>query len=175
MRWTANRVRAIAMAPLAAALLLAGGELPAQQEVQRLTVLTDEEPIRGQPSFFSNLVVRVPRGTAVDILGEQRGWAQVRVPGGATGWMHRSALTERQYEIRSTGRTTASAGTSPDEITLAAKGFNPDVERADRASATDANYDAVDRLEAWGVTAVDTETVQAFMQEGQLSSREDGP
>ncbi len=163
---------------LGAAVLLgviAAGVLRAQPEAGTHTVLTARASLRAGPTFGARLAGTVVRGARVTRIEERGGWLRVRAEDGTEGWLHRSAVTAQRYEVRTEGRRDPGTGATVDEVALAAKGFSPEIERADRSSAQDADYNAVDRIEAWVALAVSDEEVQAFMREGELAPRETEP
>jgi len=57
------------------------------------------------------------------------------------------------------------SGASEDELTLAGKGFNAQVEKEYRQRNSDLDYRAIDRMEGLTVTSAE---VQRFLREGNL-------
>lgn len=136
----------------------------------KMNVQVQSGQIRATPSFLGKVVVLVPYGTAVDVLQQKGDWSQVRNAQGQTGWMHKSALTTKRITL-SAGSTTAKAGASSDELALAGKGFNSDVEREYKAKNKNLNFAAVDRMEKIKVPATE---MQVFLQAGAVTPAEGG-
>ncbi len=90
--------------------------------------------MRGTPSFLGQVVTGVSYGQSVEKLGAQGPWVQVRTAEGKAGWMHESALTAKRIAA-GTGGASARSGASGDELALAGKGFNADVEAQFKAVA----------------------------------------
>ena len=130
-----------------ALLLLAGLGLA---ESMRVQVQTGQ--VRGTPSFLGPVVASVPYGQPVEVLAVQEPWRQVRTAEGKTGWMHASALTAKRIAAQGSG-SAVSAGASGDELALAGKGFNADVEAKFKAEHADIDFSWVDKMSKMSATA----------------------
>jgi hypothetical protein len=82
---------------------------------------------------------------------------------GKTGWLHESALSKKPIALRA-GTTDAATGASSDEVALAGKGFNEQVEAKLRKEGT-LDYTWVDRMSAF---KVDANEISQFLKEGHL-------
>ena len=102
--------------------------------------------VRSNPSYLSKVVGSLAYGERVSNLGEQKDWLKVKSSKGLTGWIHVSAVTEKQIVLTS-GKSRAGLKASDEELILAGKGFNSDVERKYRASNPKAAYSWVDKAE----------------------------
>jgi hypothetical protein len=78
------------------------------------------------------------------------------------GWVHGSAVEEPSFSL--TARRTAGTGTTADEVALAGKGFNEQVEQQYRQT-TDLDYTWVDRMAAMKVSEAEMEQ---FLKQGKL-------
>lgn len=136
----------------------------------KMNVQVQNGQIRATPSFLGKVVVMVPYGAVVDVLQQKGDWSQVRNAQGQTGWMHKSALTTKRI-VLSAGSTTAKSGASSDELALAGKGFNSDVEREYKAKNANLNFAAVDRMEKIKIPATE---MQTFLQAGAITPAEGG-
>lgn len=136
----------------------------------RMNVQVQSGQIRSTPTYFGNVVATLVYGAAVDVLQTKGDWLQVKAPQGQVGWMHKSALTTKKVAM-SSGSTTAKAGASTDELALAGKGFNSDVEREYKAKNKNLNFAAVDLMEKIKIPATE---VQAFLQAGGVKPAEGG-
>jgi len=114
-----------------------------QAETMRVQVQSGQ--VRSAPSFLGEVVTTVAYGQAVETLGVQNAWQQVRTADGKTGWLHTSALTTKRIATQA-GNTAVSAGASGDEMALAGKGFSADVEAKFKADNAGIDFTWVDRM-----------------------------
>jgi hypothetical protein len=85
------------------------------------------------------------------VLAEQGGWTQVR-SAMASGWIHTSALTAKALSLAA-GKTDAVKDARSDELALAGKGFNREVEGQYRSKTGAAGYAWIDRMEQFNLPA----------------------
>ncbi len=107
--------------------------------------------LRSRPSCLGKVTTEVQYGTQVTINAERGPWIKVTDPAGNTGWIHESALTERKLELVS-GSVPAGTGASTDEIALAGKGFNSQVENEYKKGKPGDGFKWVDKMEALVIT-----------------------
>jgi len=105
-------------------------------------------------------------GDPLEVLVEQGPWTQVRLADGRAGWIHESALSAKRIVMQA-GQQTVATGASGDELALAGKGFNSDVEAAFKAQNKTVDFTWVDRMEAMKVSP---EAATAFLREGHVSA-----
>ncbi|MCX6995845.1 MAG: SH3 domain-containing protein [Kiritimatiellaeota bacterium] len=122
------------------------------------------------PSYLGSVVVAAPYGTSVAVLLQQGDWIKVRVAEGQAGWMHQSALTKKRI-VMSAGGATAQAGASSEELALAGKGFNSDVEKEFKSQNPNLNFAAVDRMIK---TKVSADEMRIFLKAGAVQPAEGG-
>ena len=127
-----------------------------------MSIQVDSAQLRGRPSFVGPVAAELSYGDLVDVLDESRGWMQVRTSEGTTGWIQGSALTDKKIRLSSGGNV--SSGASSDEVALAGKGFNAEVEQ-EYKSETDLDFTWVDEMEGWEVS---TDELVIFLEEGEL-------
>lgn len=108
-----------------------------------MSVQVREGVLRSRPSFLGSPVAALAYGDRVDALEERAGWMRVR-SGSTEGWIHESALTKKKIVLRAGGAV--ETGASGDELALAGKGFNSDVE-AQFKSEQNLDYSWIDRME----------------------------
>jgi len=89
---------------------------------------------------------------------------QVTSSRGVAGWIHGSALTVKKIQMAA-GSQTAKVAASGDELALAGKGFNKDVEADFKAKNKNLDYTWVDAMGAMTITP--QETVK-FITDGEL-------
>jgi hypothetical protein len=129
----------------------------------RMSVQVQDGQVRKTPSFLGAVVVKLPYGTAVDAQPAQNGWVQVKTTDGQQGWIHESALTTKKIVLASGGATTAQA--SSDELALAGKGFNSDVEKQFKKQNPNLNFIAVDHMLKIKMTPRE---MQKFLDDGNV-------
>ena len=140
--------------------------------------------IRKDASNLSPVVVKINYQDKLELISENDDWWQVSFEG-KQGWVHKSALSKTLEQSSGSGQqgsggsifdafkggsqsgSSASKGRSGggDDITLAGKGFNEDVEGEFKTHGENLNYDAVDVMENREVSGFD---FQKFAKEGGL-------
>lgn len=139
--------------------------------------------IRKDASNLSGVVVKVKYQDQLELVSESGDWWQVSFEG-KEGWVHKSALSKSLEQPSKSSQqgsggsifdafkggssgSSASKGRSAggDDITLAGKGFNEDVEGEFKTRGANLNYDAVDTMENREVAGFD---FQKFAKEGGL-------
>jgi uncharacterized protein YgiM (DUF1202 family) len=119
--------------------------------------------VRATPSQLGGVVASVDYGAKVEAGTLEKGWYPVTTADGKTGWLHESALSKKPIALRA-GTTDAATGASSDEVALAGKGFNEQVE-ANLRKEGKLDYTWVDRMSAF---KVDANEISQFLKEGHL-------
>ncbi len=143
--------------------------VPCLMQAATLWVQVQTGQVRKTPSYLGQVVTTLPYGQTVETLGTQEAWQQVRTADGTTGWMHSSALTTKRITAK-TGGVPVATGASGDELALAGKGFNADVETQFKADHTDIDFSWVDKMATMNAT---TEQITKFVKTGGLKSNGD--
>lgn len=149
--------------PVVLAMVLAAGVAVAATET--VTVIVKKTAIRGDRQFYAPSIAEAEFGDAFSVLERQKGWIKVGAKSGA-GWLHESAVTARKVVASAKGP--AGGNVADEDVALAGKGFNPQVESEYKKKNPEANYAAVDRLEK---IAVDENALEAFGRDGNLQPR----
>ncbi len=137
--------------------------LPCQaMTAETVQVTTRENAVRNECRFFAPVKLKVVLGDRLDVSGRKGDWYLVSARG-VSGCIHKSAVESRNFS--SSGRGAATGAASTDEVSLAGKGFNPQVEAGYRASGKDLNYDAVDEI---GRLTVSEKSLESFIKQGGL-------
>lgn len=144
-------------------LLLAGDDDPGPGD--RVTIAVQNQFIYPMPAFYASPAVPVEYGT-VALVEEVNGeWLRITA-GSAAGWIHRTAVTGA-IESAGSGGASASGEVASDEIMLAGRGFNRDLEEAYSGKHPELNYSAVDMMEnSWNVSP---EKLYEFLVRGNLA------
>jgi hypothetical protein len=148
---------------LAALLAIAVGMAAATP----LSVQVRQAKVRATPSQLGKVVATVEYGAVVQAGTLQRGWYPVTTQDGKKGYLHSSALSEKRITM-SAGTTDAATGVSADEVALAGKGFNEQVEAKLRSDGK-LDFAWVDRMVAF---EVDAEKIKEFRTQGHLPGGE---
>jgi SH3-like domain-containing protein len=122
------------------------------------------------PSFLGKVVTRVNYGDRIQVLEQQGDWSKVTIPDGQSGWMHSSALTKKKIAM-SAGSQNAQTAASGDELALAGKGFNSDVEADFKAKNRNVDFTWVDKMEK---IKVQPDAMQQFLKDGGIQPAEGG-
>jgi hypothetical protein len=137
-------------------------------EQKMMSVQVKKGEIRSTPSFLGAIVTRVSYGDRVYVLEEKGPWVKVAIPErNNEGWMHSSALTVKKIVFNAGAadvRTTASSN----ELALAGKGFNKQVENEFKEKNPNISYAWVDRMEKF---VVSEKEIKQFVKEGKLSPK----
>jgi uncharacterized protein YgiM (DUF1202 family) len=135
-----------------------------------MSVQVKNGQIRATPSFLGKVVAPLSYGDKVQVLETKNEWMNVTGPGGQSGWVHSSALTKKKI-VMASGSQDVQTGASGDELALASKGFNSDVEADFKSKNQNVDFTWVDRMEKYKVTP---EEMQAFLKEGHVKPSEGG-
>lgn len=146
---------------LVVTLVVAISALAAQQ----LSVQVRNAKLRTRASYLAATTADVGYGTRLTVIEESGPWRKLRTDDGRTGWLHESALTTKKIKL-SAGDRDVEIGADQDELALAGKGFNEEVEEAFKESGAEADYTWVDRMAGWTVTP---EEAMAFLDEGRVT------
>ncbi|NOR14838.1 MAG: SH3 domain-containing protein [Candidatus Aminicenantes bacterium] len=131
---------------------------------ETLVVKVKTTNLRKEPVFYAETIAVLKAGEAVEKVAEQAGWYKVKTAKGIQGWVHSSAVSSKSFDLLSLGRTTKT-GASAEEVALASKGFNRQVEDAYKAKHKDANFAGVDRMLRLKVTPAQ---LRRFLEQGKL-------
>ena len=129
---------------------------------ETVQVTTRENAVRSDCRFFAPVKLKVSLGDRLSVSGRKGDWYLVSAKG-VKGCIHKSAVESRSFAA--SGRGAASGGTSADEVSLAGKGFNPQVEAGYRKSGKGLNYAAVDEIMRFTVSE---KNLESFVLQGGL-------
>ncbi len=137
-----------------------GGEerMSATQSVQ-----VRESKLRKSPSFLGKIVTTVHYGDKLSVLEEKGAWLKASWKG-SEGWLHSSATTTKDIIVKPNAGDISRAADS-DEIALAGKGFNKQVEEQFRQQNKAVNFDMVDKMERSTVSQTE---IEEFLKKGEL-------
>jgi len=130
---------------------------------QILVVKVQTTQLRNSPQFFGPTLVTLKAGDRLEKLAEANGWIQVRTAGGAVGWIHSSAVAEGSAAVSPTGPVKTQA--TANEVALAGRGFNKQVEDSYKAKHADLSFVWVDRMVQIKIAPAE---LQDFLRRGHL-------
>jgi hypothetical protein len=142
--------------------ILLGSLFTLTAAAETIKVTTRENAVRSDCRFFAPVKLKVSLGDQLTVKGRKGDWYLVSAKG-INGCIHKSAVESRSFA--SAGKGAASGGTSADEVSLAGKGFNPQVEAGYRKSNKDLNYAAVDEISH---IQVGEKALETFVLQGGL-------
>lgn len=133
---------------------------------KEVSVTAKEGNVKAKADHLSKNVEVVVYGDKLKIVSKENDWYQVTTPSGKTGWIHVSATTTKKIKLAKDAQV-GDDSSGHEEVALAGKGFNKQVEQAYVSGNPDVAraYQLVNQIEAKKVTAVQ---LSAFIKQGQL-------
>lgn len=123
-----------------------------------ITVLVESTAVRRRPQFYAPVAAMAKLGDKFDAKGPTDGWYKT-----ASGYVHQSAVSAKKVSLG--GADSVGAAATADEVTLAGKGFNAQVEGSYGKQNPTANFAAVNAMQRR--EAPET-AMQAFLRQGAL-------
>jgi len=120
--------------------------------------------LRKKPTFLSKIVTNLNYGDPVEVEKEDQSWAEVKIAGKPGGWVHISALSGKKIVLNPNSQDIKNAA-SGDEIALAGKGFNEQVEENYKKNNSNVDFTWVDKMEKF---VVSQEEMISFLKQGGL-------
>lgn len=134
-------------------------------ELQLMSVQVKTTQLRATPSFLGPVLQVLKYGARLPVVSQKGDWMEVtKSPASAAGWIHASALTPKRIYFDAGDQDVRQAATS-DELALAGKGFNAQVEARFKAQNPDMDFSKIDQMEAIGISQRE---IQAFIRNGGL-------
>jgi len=155
------------VAGLTAAMMMASAVVTAAAAT--MSVQVKNAPVRATPSFVGKVVGALDYGDQVEIQQTQGAWSKV-AGAGVSGWMHTSALSSKKI-VLAAGQEQVKVAASGDELALAGKGFNSDVEAQFKSAHKDIDFTWINLMEKIRIPATE---MQVFLKDGDVTPREGG-
>jgi opacity protein-like surface antigen len=147
-------------------LILAAAALAASAAVAAtITVLVQTTAVRKRPQFYAPAAATAKLGDSFEADGPTAGWYKVDA-----GYIHQSAVSTKKVKLSEDSTVNGGGGATADEVTLAGKGFNSQVESSYSAQNKSANFPAVDAMEKR--TVPDAQELE-FLRRGGLIPKGD--
>jgi len=145
-------------------LLIAPASWAAGQKI--MSVQIKKGQVRATPSFTGKILANLRYGDQVSAFEEKGGWIKIRVPvKGIKGWIHKTALSSKKIKLRA-GAANVSQFASSDEVSLAGKGFNKQVEGEYKSNNPNMGFTWIDKMESIDISAGE---ISNFIQAGDLA------
>jgi len=120
--------------------------------------------LRTEPQFYARSLAVLKNGENVEQIEIQGGWIKVKNSQGLAGWIHSSAVKPKKIallQLADSLKTKANA----DEVALAGKGFNKQVEGEYKARNPNVSFAMVDKMLRIEVSSSD---IKSFLKKGRL-------
>lgn len=132
---------------------------------ENLVVKVQSTFLRKEPKFYAATVATLRAGESVTKIATQGDWHKVRTASGVEGWLHASAVSKKQVNVAAMDKSLQTKA-SAEEVALASKGFNEQVEKEYKAKHKEVNFAWVDRMLK---ITVSPDQLRRFLQEGRLA------
>ena len=130
-----------------------------------MSVQVKKTHIRSSPSFLGGVMTEVFYGDQVELDREEGAWDMVKLQATPIeGWIHASALTRKRIILRP-GDSDIAHGATSDEVALAGKGFNKEVEKEFRTRNPHIDFSTIERMER---IVISGDQMRRFLTEGGL-------
>lgn len=113
---------------------------------ETMFITVKESPVRSAPSFLGKVLTVLHYTDEVEVTGESRGWYIISNELIDEGWLPVSAVTSDPLVLKKSDRSISNE-VSGDEVSLAGKGFNSEMEAAFKGS-TGLDYTWIDQMES---------------------------
>ena len=133
-----------------------------------MSVQLKSADLREKASPFGAISGSLAYGARVMVLEQSGPWCRVKqaTDGDAAGWMHISALTEKHIALKA--GTDASTKASSDEVAIAGKGFNSQVESQYKNANAKLDFATIDRMEK---IKIPLKELSAFVEDAGLAGK----
>lgn len=130
----------------------------------KMYVSVDKTELKNSPSFLGKNLEAIFYGDEVIVLEEKGKWKKVQLSSDSwiEGWINESSLTKKKIVV-----SDSRLSVSTEELALAGKGFNADIE-AQYKKEGNLNYQDVDVVEK---NMISFENVLDFMIDGKLENQ----
>lgn len=132
---------------------------------ETLVISVQSTNLRKEPKFYASTIVLLKAGESVEKISSQNGWVKVRTSRSIEGWIHSSAVQTKKVGLSAINRSLKTKA-SANEVALASKGFNKQVEDKYKAKHKGISFAWVDRMLKIKVTS---KQIEDFLRKGKLS------
>jgi len=136
---------------------------PVVLHAESLRVVTRENALREDCSFLSPVKANLSYNDQIEVISGEGDWFKARYKK-VKGCIHKSAVTEKKVSL-SGGAASKTSSASEDEVALAGKGFNPQVEESYKRKHAELDFSKVDGIEKFKIPE---EELIIFIRNGGL-------
>lgn len=120
--------------------------------------------LRTDPQFYAQSLAVLKNGESVEQLEVKGSWIKVKSSQGLTGWVHSSSVKPKKFALLRVADSLKTE-TSADEVALAGKGFNKQVEGEYKARNPNISFAMVDKMLEIEVSISE---IKLFLKKGRL-------
>lgn len=131
---------------------------------ETLVVKIQATNLRKEPKFYSPAVTILHAGDTLEKVGSQNGWIQVKTSQGVSGWIHSSAVETKKFSLLALDKSLKTKA-SAQEVALASKGFNKQVEESYQAKHQEVSFVWVEKMLQIKIPLAQMEE---FLKQGEL-------
>ncbi len=131
---------------------------------ENLIVKVQTTSVRKEPKFYSPALATLKAGESVTQISAQAGWLRVRTSRGIEGWIHSSAVRTKSFSLAALDQSFRTQATA-EEVALAGKGFNKQVEEEYKSRNEGLDFAEVERMLR---IIVKPEELRKFLEAGKL-------
>jgi len=150
---------------LMAALATGSGFQPGDQ----VAVKVMRQYLYPTPAFYSQPLLELALGQILTVLEVGNSWYRVSTSASESGWVHSTALAAASSGSGTVGSGSGTA--TQDEVTLAGRGFNSDIEAQYRSDNPSLDFTKVDAMESIEVPSTD---LAVFLAAGGIIEAPEG-
>jgi hypothetical protein len=121
--------------------------------------------VRKEPKFYSPAVATLQAGESVTQIASEAGWFKVRTANGVEGWIHSSAVQTGKFAVAAIDQSLKTRATT-EEVALAGKGFNKQVEEEYKNRNRGLSFVEVDNMLK---IKLSPDELRRFLMEGKLA------
>ncbi len=120
--------------------------------------------LRAEPQFYAQSLAVLKAGESVEQLETKEGWIKVKTSRGLTGWVHSCAVKPKGVALLASA-SSLKTDASADEVALAGKGFNKQVEGEYKARNPNISFAMVDKMLQLKISP---SSIKTFLARGKL-------
>jgi len=132
---------------------------------ETLIVKVQTTYVRKEPKYYSSPVATLNAGDSVTQISAQAGWFKVRTSKGIEGWIHSQSVATGKFKVAAMDKSLKMSATA-DEVALAGKGFNKQVEDEYKSRNLGISFAEVERMLRIKVTP---DELRRFLMDGKLA------
>ncbi len=130
---------------------------------ETVKVVTKENAIREDCRFLAAIKSRVQYADELEVTAKEGDWFKVKFRN-VKGCIHKNAVTDKAVALSDV--STKGHAASSDEVALAGKGFNPEVEKSYKSKHPELDFNAVNSIEEYKIS---DEPLKIFIKAGGLN------